>query len=258
MELSLNNRVALVTGAAQGIGKGIALALADAGADVVVVDIETDKGQATVDAVTALGRKGLFVHADISDPAMVRGMMDKVAAEFSGLDILVNNAAVEYFCSIEDMTIEQWDRTQNVDLKGIFLLIKSALPMLKTSNNAIVVNIASVHATATIPDLAAYAAAKGGIVAMTHSLCQDLGRHGIRAITVSPGFINAGMTKVWLDSQDDRQATLERVNAMHPTGRIGTPEDIGHFITFACTDLGSFINGIEMIIDGGLTTKLHH
>ena len=258
MELSLNNRVALVTGAAQGIGKGIALALAGAGADVVVVDIETDKGQATVDAVTALGRKSLFVHADISDPAMVRGMMDKVAAEFSGLDILVNNAAVEYFCSIEDMTIEQWDRTQNVDLKGIFLLIKSALPMLKTSNNAIVVNIASVHATATIPDLAAYAAAKGGIVAMTHSLCQDLGRHGIRAITVSPGFINAGMTKVWLDSQDDRQATLERVNAMHPTGRIGTPEDIGHFITFACTDLGSFINGIEMIIDGGLTTKLHH
>lgn len=258
MELSLNNRVALVTGAAQGIGKGIALALAGAGADVVVVDIETDKGQSTVDAVTALGRKSLFVHADISDPAMVRGMMDKVAADFSGLDILVNNAAVEYFCSIEDMTIEQWDRTQNVDLKGIFLLIKSALPMLKTSNNAIVVNIASVHATATIPDLAAYAAAKGGIVAMTHSLCQDLGRHGIRAITVSPGFINAGMTKVWLDSQDDRQATLERINAMHPTGRIGTPEDIGHFITFACTDLGSFINGIEMIIDGGLTTKLHH
>jgi NAD(P)-dependent dehydrogenase (short-subunit alcohol dehydrogenase family) len=120
------------------------------------------------------------------------------------------------------------------------------------------VNIASVHATATIPDLGAYAAAKGGIVALTRSLSQDLGRQGVRVITVSPGFINAGMTKVWLDSLEDRQGTLDRINAMHPSGRIGTPEDIGNFIAFACTDLGGFIKGVNVIIDGGLTTKLHH
>jgi NAD(P)-dependent dehydrogenase (short-subunit alcohol dehydrogenase family) len=258
MEIALTNRVVLVSGAAQGIGRGIALVLARAGAHVVVCDIQAEEGQATADAIADLGHRSLFVHADISDPAAVSSIMDQVATKFGGLDILVNNAAVEYFRSIEETTIEEWDRTQSVDLKGIFLMTKSALPMLRDSEHAVVVNIASVHATATIPDLGAYAAAKGGIVALTRSLSQDLGRQGVRVITVSPGFINAGMTKVWLDSLEDRQGTLDRINAMHPSGRIGTPEDIGNFIAFACTDLGGFINGVNVIIDGGLTTKLHH
>jgi NAD(P)-dependent dehydrogenase (short-subunit alcohol dehydrogenase family) len=258
MDVALTNRVALVTGAAQGIGRGIALVLARAGAHIVVCDIQADEGQATADAIAKLGRRSLFVHADISDPAAVIAMMDQVATEFGGLDILINNAAVEYFRSIEETTIEEWDRTQSVDLKGIFLMTRSALSMLRDSDHAIIVNIASVHATATIPELGAYAAAKGGIVALTQSLCQDLGHQGIRVIAVSPGFINAGMTKTWLDSLQDRQGTLDRINTMHPSGRIGTPEDIGNFIAFACTDLGGFINGVNVIIDGGLTSKLHH
>ena len=142
---------------------------------------------------------------------------------------------------------------------SVIMTTKFGLPMLKAAKSPIIINISSVHATATIPDLGAYAAAKGGIVAMTHSMAQDLGREGIRVLTVSPGFVYAGMTKVWLDSQeDDRQETLDRVNGMHPGGRIGTPEDIGNLVAFLCTDLGGFINGVNVIIDGGLTTMLHH
>ena len=258
MEISLKNRVALVTGSAQGIGAGIARVLARAGADVVVCDIQAEGGQATAAEVAEIGSRSLFVLADISDPVAVSAMMDQVAAEFGHLDILVNNAAIEYFRSIEDTTIDEWDRTQEVDLKGIFLMTKFSLPLLKKSDHAVVVNISSVHSVATIPDLGAYAAAKGGIVALTRSLAQDLGREEIRAICVSPGFINSPMAQAWFDSQPDPQATLDRVNAMHPVGHIGEPEDIGNFIAFACSDKGGFINGVNVVIDGGLTSKLHH
>jgi NAD(P)-dependent dehydrogenase (short-subunit alcohol dehydrogenase family) len=257
MEISLKNRIALVTGSAQGIGEGVALVLARAGADIVVCDVLKEKGQATADAVAALGRRSLFVHCDVSDPDAVAAMMDQIA-DFGGLDIIVNNAAVEYFRTLEETTIEEWDRTQSVNLKSIFLSAKAALPLLKKSDHAIIINIASVHATATIPVLAAYAATKGGIVSLTHSLAQDLGPQGIRVLTVSPGFIYAGMTAVWLEEQEDTQETLDRVNAMHPAGRIGTPEDIGNFCAFASSEFGGFINGVNVIIDGGLTTMLHH
>jgi len=259
MKISLTNRVALVSGAAQGIGEGIALVLARAGANVVVCDINAEGGRATAKAIAELGRKSLFVQADISDPDAVIAMMDQVGEEMGGLDILVNNAAIEYFGSIEDTTVAQWDRTQEVDLKGIFLMTKFALPLLKKSESGgVVVNISSVHAVATIPDLAAYAAAKGGIVAITRSLAQDLGRVGVRVICVSPGFIDSPMTQEWADSTPDATETWARVLAMHPTGCVGQPEDIGNFIAFACSDLGTFINGANIVIDGGLLTKLHH
>lgn len=258
MKISLQGRVALVTGAAQGIGKGIARVLARAGADIVVCDINAEGGQATADAVASTGQRSLFVHADISEPAAVISMMDQVATEFGGLDILVNNAGIEYFRSIEETSVEEWDRTQDVDLKGIFLMIKFALPLLKKSEHGVVVNISSVHSLATIPDLGAYAAAKGGIVAMTRSLSQDLGREGVRTFCVSPGFIDSPMTQTWADSTPNPQETWDRVKAMHPAGRIGTPEDIGNFIAFASSELGGFINGVNVVIDGGLLTKLHH
>ena len=258
MEISLKNRVALVTGAAMGIGEGIAMVLARAGADVVVCDIDDEKGEASARAVAEVGRRSLFVHADVADSEAVEEMMERVKADCGGLDILVNNAGLEYFGSIEDTTVEQWDRTHDVDLKGIFLMIKAGLPMLKRSEHAVIVNIASVHAQATIPDLGAYAAAKGGVVALTRSLAQDLGRSGIRAISISPGFINTAMVEAWIASTPDPEATVERVNNMHPAGRIGTPEDIGNFVAFACSEMGGFIDGADIVIDGGLTTMLQH
>ena len=258
MEISLQDRVALVTGAAAGIGAGIARVLARAGAHVVVCDIDEQGGEATARAVAELGCRSQFAHTDVADADAVSAMLEKVKDEFGRLDILVNNAGIEFFRSIEETTIEEWDRTHDVDLKGIFLTTRASLPLLKESASAVVVNIASVHARATIPDLGAYAAAKGGVVALTRSLAQDLGRVGVRAISISPGFIDTPMVQAWLDSTPDPQATRDRVDAMHPAGRMGTPEDIGNFVAFACSDLGGFIDGVDIVIDGGLTSMLQH
>jgi NAD(P)-dependent dehydrogenase (short-subunit alcohol dehydrogenase family) len=225
---------------------------------VVVCDIQDDGGQATSQAVKELGRKSLYVHADVARPDEVEAMMKEVESAFGRLDILVNNAGIEYFRSIEETTIEEWDRTHDVDLKGVFLTIKLGLPLLKKSDHGVVINIASVHSLATVPDLGAYAAAKAGLAGLTRSLAMDLGRLGIRAICVSPGFIDSPMMQAWVDSTPNRQETLDRVNAMHPVGRVGTPEDVGNFIAFACSDLGTFIDGINMVIDGGILTKMHH
>jgi NAD(P)-dependent dehydrogenase (short-subunit alcohol dehydrogenase family) len=258
MEICLRDRVALVTGGAMGIGAGIAASLAEAGADIVICDIDEAGAEATAAAVRGHGREALVLHTDIADSVAVETAIARVAGRFGRLDVLVNNAGIEYFTSIAETTEEQWDRTQDVDLKGIFLMTKAALPLLRRSASATVVNIASVHAQATIPDLGAYAAAKGGVVAFTRSLAQDLGRDGIRAISISPGFIHTPMVEAWLASTPDREQTVARVNGLHPCGRIGTPTDIANFVAFACSDLGTFINGADIVIDGGLTTKLHH
>lgn len=258
MEISLRDRVALVTGGAVGIGAGVARTLARAGAHVVVCDIQTEGGQSTARDVAQLERRSLFVRADVAHADDVSALMGQIQAEFGRLDILVNNAGLEYFRSLEETTIDEWDRTLDVDLKAIFLVTKSALPLLKESPGAVIVNIASVHAHATVPNLGAYAAAKGGVVAITRSLAQDLGQHGIRAVSISPGFINTSMVEAWVNSTPDPQETIARVKAMHPVGRIGEPEDIGNLIAFVSSDMGGFITGANIIVDGGLTTMLHH
>ena len=151
---------------------------------------------------------------------------------------------------IEDMTIEQWDRTQNVDLKGIFLLIKSALPMLKTSNNAIVVNIASVHATATIPDLAAYAAAKGGINSLTREWAVDLAADSIRVNAVLPSLTRTDMSEGIRDNKNLMDAFLRRI----PLGRVGEPEDVASVVAFLASEESSYITGQAISVSGGRTT----
>ena len=145
-----------------------------------------------------------------------------------------------------------------VDLRGIYLITRTALPLLKATRNGSVINIASVHAQATIADITAYAAAKGGVVAMGRSLAQELGRYGIRVNTISPGFVDTPLMDRWLAAELDPLATMARVNALHPLGRIGTPQDIGYLVTFLASDYSSFISGSNITIDGGLTARLMH
>jgi NAD(P)-dependent dehydrogenase (short-subunit alcohol dehydrogenase family) len=258
MRVSLEGRVALVTGAGEGIGRGCALVLAAAGADVVVNDINPETGEATVAAVRQKGRRSLFAPADVSDATAVQAMLDRVRAEFGALHALVNNAGCNLHKGIADTTPEEWDRVMGVDLKGIYLVTRAALPLLKQAGNASVINIASVHATMTIAEITAYAAAKGGVLAMGRSLAQELGPMGIRVNTISPGFIRTPMVERWLASTPDPQATMARVNDFHPLGHIGAPEDIGNMVAFLASDLAANITGANIMVDGGLTTRLMH
>jgi NAD(P)-dependent dehydrogenase (short-subunit alcohol dehydrogenase family) len=258
MQISLEGRVALVTGAGDGIGRGCALVLAEAGADVVVNDINAESGEATVAAVRQKGLRSLFVEADVSDEAAVASMLERVRAEFGALQVLVNNAGCNLHKGIADTTPEEWDRVLGVDLKGIYLVTRAALPLLREAGSASIINIASVHATMTIADITAYAAAKGGVLAMGRSLAQELGPQGIRVNTISPGFIRTSMVERWLASTPDPQAAIARVLGFHPLGHIGAPEDIGNMAAFLASDLAGNITGANLMVDGGLTTRLMH
>ena len=145
-----------------------------------------------------------------------------------------------------------------VDLRGIFLMTRGALPWLRQAGQSSVVNIASVHAHATVPNLTAYAAAKGGVVSMTRSLCQELGPYGVRVNSISPGFTQTPLMDRWLAGEADAAATMERVNGLHPLGRIAEAKEIGYLAAFLSSHYASFITGENVTIDGGLTSRLMH
>jgi NAD(P)-dependent dehydrogenase (short-subunit alcohol dehydrogenase family) len=258
MNISLSNKVALVTGAGAGIGKGCALELARSGADVIVNDMDAATGNQTVAEIKQLGREAVFHKADISSEAQVAAMAKVVGEQFGALHILVNNAGCNLFKGIADTTPAEWDRVTGVDLRGIYLVIRAFLPMLKKANGASVINIASVHATVTVPNIAAYASAKGGVVALTRSIAQELGPFAIRVNAVSPGFIRTPMVENWLKSEPDPEASLKRVNSLHPLGRIGTPQDIGRLIVFLGSEMSGFITAADVKIDGALSARLMH
>jgi NAD(P)-dependent dehydrogenase (short-subunit alcohol dehydrogenase family) len=258
MNVRLDGRVAMVTGAGEGIGRGCALALADAGAEVFVNDKNPTTGAATVETIRAGGKQAHFVAADVSKADEVEAMFQTVAKQARALHILVNNAGVNLFKGLQETSLEEWNSLFNVDAAGVYLVTKAALPLLKAAGGASVINIASVHASLTVSNMTAYAAAKGAVLAMGRSLAQELGPFGIRVNTVSPGFMDTPLLDSWLATEADPAATMARINGYHPLGRIGRPQDVGNLVTFLAGDESSFINGANILIDGGLTTRLMH
>jgi cyclopentanol dehydrogenase len=258
MNVRLDGRVALVTGAGEGIGRGCALVLAASGAQVFVNDKNPASGEKTAETIRKSGGHADFLQADVSDGDAVAAMFDAVAQRTRALHILVNNAGVNLFKGIQETSLAEWNAVFNVDSMGIYIVTKSALPLLKAAEKSSIINIASVHAQLTVPNMTAYAAAKGAVLAMGRSLAQELGPFGIRVNTISPGFIDTPLLNSWLATEPDAVATMQRINGYHPLGRIGRPEDIGNLITFLAGDESGFITGANILIDGGLTTRLMH
>jgi NAD(P)-dependent dehydrogenase (short-subunit alcohol dehydrogenase family) len=258
MNVRLDGRVALVTGAGEGIGRACALALASAGAQVFVNDKNLKSGEDTAATIRSSGGHAHFLAADVSDAHEVSAMFDAVSLHSPSLHILVNNAGVNLFKGIQETTFDEWNRVFSVDAAGIYLVTKAALPLLKSAGDASIINIASVHATMTVAYMTAYAAAKGAVLAMGRSLAQELGPFGIRVNTVSPGFMQTPLLDSWLATEPDPAATMERINGYHPLGRIGRPEDIGNLVIFLAGAESGFITGANIHIDGGLTTRLMH
>ena len=258
MHIDLREKVALVTGAATGIGCGIARALAAAGAHVIVNDIDSPRGMRVVEEILSRGYQGSYMHADIADDAAVRDMASRIARQHPGLHILVNNAGIASFKGIAATEPEDWDRVMAVDLRGIYLVTRACLPLLEAAAPASVVSIASVHAQLTVGTMTAYAAAKGAVVAMIRSLAQELGPKGIRVNAVSPGFVDTPLFQSWLRAEHDPPEALARVNDIIPLGRIASVDDVGNLVTFLSSDKANSITGANYVIDGGLTTRLMH
>jgi 3-oxoacyl-[acyl-carrier protein] reductase len=246
VQVDLKGRTAIVTGSTTGIGRTIALMLASNGADIVLNNVIEDGAESTVQEIEALGRRAIFVKADISDAAQAQAIGEKAIGEFGKVDILVNNAGITRDRLIPMMSEEDFNKVMQVNLYGTFNMTKAVYrPMMKQKSGAIV-SISSVVGLHGNAGQANYAASKAGIVGLTLSVAKELGGRGVRVNAVAPGFIQTDMTKALNDEQRNRLA--ERISL----GRLGTPGDIASLVTFLCSDDASYITGQVITVDGGM------
>jgi len=247
-ETSHNGRVALVTGAARGIGLGIAAWLICEGWQVVLSDLDRQRG---AKVAKALGDNAWFVAMDVADEKQVTTAVAEVLGQFGRLDGLVCNAAIAnpHNDTLESLSLAQWNRVLAVNLSGPMLLAKHCAPYLRAHGGAIV-NLTSTRARQSEPDTEAYAASKGGLVALTHALAMSLGPE-IRVNAVSPG---------WIDARDPSHKRAEPLDsadhAQHPTGRVGTVEDVAALVAWLLSSQAAFVTGQEYVVDGGMTRKM--
>ena len=246
---SLDGKKALVTGGSRGIGRGIVLALAEQGADVVInFTSSKDKAEAVAGEVEAKGRKALIIQADVSKKDEVVAMFEQIKQEWGDLDILVNNAGVLRGGEFSEFSEEMLDEVLNVNLKGQFFCAQEAVKMMKSGGR--IINIASISSGGTgvgFAQIEAYTASKGGVIGLTENLALDLGPKGINVNAIAPGAIATDMSKGTSDDGDTGESILKRI----PKGRIGKPEDIGAAAAFLASDEADYITGVTLYVDGG-------
>lgn len=248
----LEERVAIVTGGAKGVGRGCAEALAAAGARVVIADVDTAAGPETAEAIARSGATAMFVETDVRQMAAVEAMIATTVQRWGQLDVLVNNAGDHNSKGLLECSEEDWDYILDLNLKSVFLCSKAAFPALSQSRGAIV-NIGSMVGLIGQPNSVAYTASKGGIISMTRSLALDVAAHGIRVNCICPGFVETPLLQRYLEMQPNPQELRQEWEAMHPLARLGTPADIGQAVRFLASDAASFITGTILPVEGGVT-----
>jgi NAD(P)-dependent dehydrogenase (short-subunit alcohol dehydrogenase family) len=244
-------KVAFVTGGAQGIGRAIAERFLQDDLSVVIADSDAEAGQ---DAAARLADIGpvRFVQTDVADEAQVRQAVQAAIETFGHLDILVNNAGIGHSAPLAELSLAEWNRVIGVNLTGAFLCAQHAVPWLQASGGAIV-NIASTRALMSEPHSEAYAASKGGLVALTHALAVSLGPK-VRVNCISPGWIDVSE---WKKAGVAKPAVLtEADHRQHPVGRVGTPADVAGLVAYLVSPEAGFITGENFVIDGGMTHKM--
>lgn len=242
----LDDKTAIVTGGTRGIGRAIAERFALEGARVVVA--------ARDEPDPPLNHANIISHpADVSKVSDVAALVDFTIGRFGRLDILVNNAGVEIEKGIEDTSEEEWDWLMSINLKGVFLCCKSAIPPMRRQGGGAIINIGSYDGFQADPGLVAYCASKGGVHALSRAIAVDHGKDGIRCNVICPGWIKTAMMKAYLDSQSDAENAESLLIAQHPIGRVGQPTDIANLALWLASDESSFATGQLFVHDGGLT-----
>lgn len=248
----MDGKAVLVTGAAKGIGAGIAERLVEAGARVALLDVDRE-ALAAKHAELAGGDGALLaLPADLVDEEQTRAAVDAAAAHFGRLDAVVNNAGIAVYGAAEELTTAGWERQLAVNLRGAFFVSKFAVPHLRAAGGGAIVNIASVHAFASYAGALAYDVSKNGMLGLTRTMALDHGRDRIRVNAVCPGYIQTPLLDKWLAGEADPAATMKEVLRWHPLGRIGTPRDIAEAVLFLISDASSWITGTTLVVDGGL------
>ena len=255
MEVDLADRTAIVTGASAGIGRAIAASLAEAGARVVVADVERgsppDADRTTVERIRESGGDARFVEADVADEGSVAAMVETTVDAYGGLDVLVNNAGISHEGTVEETDPAEWRRVLDVNLTGAYNGAHHAVEHLRESEAPRVVNVASQLAFVAQPRKPAYVASKGGVVSLTRSLALDYADVPILVNAVCPGVVRTELTREAL-ADDRRRKALE---SQTPLPYLGRPEDVGAMTTFLASDHARFVTGQSFVVDGGYTIE---
>jgi NAD(P)-dependent dehydrogenase (short-subunit alcohol dehydrogenase family) len=246
--LKLNGKIAIVTGGGSGIGRSTAIRFAKEGAMVAVADLDSQSGEETVSLIQESGGEAIFIKTDVKDSNQVKDLINTSTNTFGGLHILVNNAGIGHSeVRSVDLSEEEWDHVIDINLKGVFLGIKYAIPEMIKSGGGAIINTSSLLGLKGKKYQAAYNASKAGVVLLTQNAALEYGKYNIRVNAIAPGVIDTKIIDVW--KQDERRwPFISRANAL---GRIGTPDEVANAIFFLASDEASFITGVTLSVDGG-------
>lgn len=250
-----DSRVALVTGAAKGIGEAVARLLAERGAAVALVDIDGEAAARVAAEITQGGAETLVVTADLARDEQAERAVAETVERFGRLDVVSNNAGIQRYGAVDETDEATWDEVMNVNLKSVYSVCRHAAPHLKRARGAIV-NMASVQSFATQQKVAAYTTAKHALIGLTRSMALDFAAGGVRANAVAPGTVDTPMLAWAVDLDPDPEALLRAIAAMHPLGRIAQPREVAEAVAFLASERASFVTGTTLVVDGGLLLPL--
>jgi NAD(P)-dependent dehydrogenase (short-subunit alcohol dehydrogenase family) len=251
----LSGKVAIVTGAATGIGRATAELFAREGAAVVMADVNDEEGLDAERQIAADGGDAVFVHTDVANDSDVEGMVATAAERYGRLDILVNNAGILLTGAVVDTAPADWQRVLDVNLGSVFRTCRLAIPlMLENEGGGSIVNTSSIQALTGFQYSCAYAASKGGIVSLTRQVSRDYAASRVRVNCICPGIILTTIYGSALETPEDRRALLDTWDGYHPIGHFGLPEDVAYAALYLASDESSFVTGTTLTVDGGLTS----
>lgn len=254
--MRLKNKVAIVTGGSNGIGQGVAELFAHEGAKIVIADIDSEAGKNTVKSFNDKGLDVLFYKTDVSNEADVKNLIDYTVNEYGKLDVLVNNAGINFRKSVHDTSLEEWNNLMGINLTGPFLCSKYAIPEMQKQDTSSIINMVSWHAETTITRLAAYASAKGGLTALTRQMALDYGKDQIRVNAVGPGSVDTPLLQQTFASLENPEKSFKESLDFNPMGRVGTVEDIAKACLFLASDDSTYVSGQTILVDGGQSNKI--
>ncbi len=251
--MRLKGKVAIITGAKSGIGFATATRFAAEGAKVVAADIADATREA--DEIARHGAEALFAQVDVSDSAQVRNMIRETVSVYGGVDILVNNAGIELAKTVTDTTEEEWDRLMDINLKGVFLCSREAIPVMQRQGGGVIVNVASELGLVGGTEIAAYSASKGGVVQLTRAMAIDHAADHIRVNCVCPGPVATPLLEAIIRNSSHPEQERRSIVEKTLLKRVGRPEEIANVILFLASDESSYMTGSTVLVDGGCTAQ---
>ena len=249
-QFSLRDKVSIMTGGARGLGKAMAQSLAQAGSDIVIVDLDLAAAQQTADLLAAEGTRTLALRVDITDPADVDKMTDQILGKFGHIDVLFNNAGIAQWVNAEDMSLEDWRRMMSVNLDSVFIVSKAVGKVMIKQGKGSIVNTSSMSGVIvnTPQCQAAYNTSKAGVIMLTKSLAFEWARHNIRVNTIAPGYMETEMIDQFRAQHKDK---IDLWTSLTPMNRMGKPRELGALAVYLASDASSYVTGAVCMIDGG-------